>query len=92
MKKETEWISLGVEPEKKSCVLYQVAIITTSGKRKVATALCSYDKKRNKFFWDIQHTEYDVHHGTILAYAKLPGFPMQFLKSEGEDHKKNKGL
>ena len=78
MKKETEWISIGVEPEKKSCVLYQVALITTSGKRKVATALCSYEKKRDKFYWEIQHSEYDVYHGTILAYAKLPGFPIQF--------------
>lgn len=82
MKKETEWISIVVEPKKKSCVLYQVAIITTSGKRKVATALCSYEKKRNKFFWEIQHTENDVYHGSILAYAELPGFPMQFLKQK----------
>lgn len=78
--KEGGWIGIETEPPKKTETLYQVAVITKSGKKKVVTALCNYEKKRDKFFWQIQHTEFDILDGSIVAYSPMPKFPVKFSK------------
>ena len=78
--KEDGWIVIETEPPKKAKTLYQVAVITKSGKKKVVTALCIYEKKRDKFFWLIQHTEVDITDGSIVAYSPMPKFPVKFSK------------
>lgn len=77
-----EWRSIEVLPPKKKECLYLVAIVTEKGFKRVATALCEYDKKRDKFFWEIQHTFYDISRGLIVAWAELPPFPKEVLNNE----------
>lgn len=74
-----EWKSIEILPPKKKEVLYLVAIVSSSGKKCVATALCDYDKKQDKFFWEIQHTECEVYGGTIRAWTELPAYPKEIL-------------
>ena len=73
-----EFKSITKLPPKKSEALYLVAVITESGRKVVASALCNYEKKRDKYFWEIQHTEIDIERGKIVAWAKMPKFPKEF--------------
>ena len=74
-----EFKSIKELPPQKKEKLYLVAIITASGKKVVASALCDYEEKRDKYFWEIQHTFFDVSEGKIIGWAEMPKFPKELL-------------
>ena len=74
--------SINELPPKKKNKLYLVAVITESGKKVVVTALCEYEKQRDKYFWEIQHTFYDIIAGKIVGWAEIPKFPKELLNEE----------
>jgi len=72
----TGWHSITENPPKVDEALYQVAIVTESGKKLTATALVGYEKGR--YFWEVQHTDCEIYHGKITAWAEMPEYPEGF--------------
>lgn len=72
----TVWHSITENPPKVEEALYLVAIVTESTRKVVATAICEYD--RGKYFWEVQHNEFEIHDGKITAWTEMPEYPEGF--------------
>ena len=68
-----DWKSINENPPEVDEALYMVAVVTESGKRVVVTALCNFEN--GKYFWEIEHNEFEIHDGKIIKWAEMPPFP-----------------
>lgn len=71
-----EWHNITENPPKVAEVLYLVAIVNESGNKLTATALVNYEN--GKYFWEVQHTDCEIYHGKITAWAEMPEYPEGF--------------
>ena len=71
-----EWHSIAENPPEVDEATYLVAIVNVSGNKLTATALVNCEN--GKYFWEIQHVNYEIYYGNITAWAEMPEYPEGF--------------